>query len=63
MSLFQQDNRPTAALTNIPIHSRGVATFTWESPKELQLSFGQVVILDCSSFFSADTINAWLLIV
>ncbi|KAF5348526.1 hypothetical protein D9756_009680 [Leucocoprinus leucothites] len=53
MSLFREDNRPTATLTKITLHSSDVATFTWESSKELQISPGQAIILDCSSFLGA----------
>lgn len=52
-SLFQSDERPEAVLTRITLHDPQIATFTWEASKDLYISPGQALILDCAPFLSA----------
>lgn len=48
MNLFQGDDRPEAVLTRITLHDPQIATFTWESSKDLIINPGQAIILDCA---------------
>ncbi|KAJ6625412.1 hypothetical protein B0H10DRAFT_2161916 [Mycena sp. CBHHK59/15] len=45
-ALFDKSEHPTALLFKIELHSRSIATFTWEVSAELQITPGQAVIMD-----------------
>lgn len=53
MNLFQSDDRPEVVLSKITLHEGQIASFTWETPKELTIIPGQAIILDCSPLFGS----------
>jgi len=50
---FNKDAQVSALLTRIDILSPSLATFTWESSKELQIKPGQAAVLDFTSVIGA----------
>ncbi|ESK92804.1 oxidoreductase fad nad -binding protein [Moniliophthora roreri MCA 2997] len=55
MKLFDEDGSVEAVLSRIEIHSSDIATFTWESSKELEIKPGQAVILDLAPLLGSCT--------
>ncbi|KAG7439640.1 uncharacterized protein BT62DRAFT_912963 [Guyanagaster necrorhizus] len=47
---FDDDSPATAALKIITLHSPTIATFTWDSSRDLDIIPGQAIILDFSGF-------------
>ncbi|KAK0457547.1 uncharacterized protein EV420DRAFT_502383 [Desarmillaria tabescens] len=47
---FDDESPATAALKSIILHSSTIATFTWQSSRELDIVPGQAIILDFSGF-------------
>ncbi|KAL0573092.1 hypothetical protein V5O48_008863 [Marasmius crinis-equi] len=46
------DEETKASLVSIEIHSKNVATFTWETTQEVDIQPGQAIILDLNSFLA-----------
>ncbi|KAJ7252076.1 hypothetical protein B0H12DRAFT_622770 [Mycena haematopus] len=47
-TLWTKSKKATALLSRIEIHSRSIATFTWESSVDLDIKPGQAIIMDMS---------------
>ncbi|KAK7029443.1 hypothetical protein VNI00_014577 [Paramarasmius palmivorus] len=50
LKLFDEEDSVKAVLSSVDLHSENVATFTWESSKELGINPGQAIILDLAPF-------------